>query len=177
MAAEFPKSEFHGFDFSEEPIERARAEADKRGLKNCYFKVQDCANLDTELCDAFDYITAFDSIHDQAYPDKVLANIYKLLKKGGLFSLYDIQAHSNVADNAATPFFSLKYTVSLFHCMPVSLYFDGGKGLGTCWGKELAMKMLEEAGFADVKEIPIPGNPMNIHVLCKKCLKRANPSV
>ena len=168
LATEFPKSEFHGFDFSEEAIGRAKAEAEKRGLKNCHFKVQDCAIMDTELSASFDYITAFDSIHDQAHPDKVLENIYKMLKKGGCFSLYDIRAHSNVAENVGTPFLPLKYTASLFHCMPVSLFFDGGKGLGTCWGKELAIKMLENTGFTDVKELPMPGNFMNMHIVSKK---------
>jgi len=168
LGAAFPKSEFYGFDFSFEAINRAKDEAMKNGLKNCHFNIQDCANLDAEFQDSFDYVTAFDSIHDQAYPDKVLHEINKILKKGGLFSLYDVFAHSDVADNIGLPLQPLNYAASLFHCMPVSLYFEGGKGLGTCWGKELAIKMLENAGFSDIKEIPIPNNPYNMHFISKK---------
>ena len=168
LAAAFPQSEFHGFDFSKEAIDNATDEAEKQGLKNCHFKIQDCADMNAELKDSFDYVAAFDSIHDQAYPDKVLLEIYKILKEGGYFSLYDVKAHSNLADNVGVPFLPLNYAASLFHCMPVSLFFKGGKGLGTCWGKELAVKMLEDTGFTDIKEIPIPGNVYNMHFISKK---------
>ena len=168
LAAAFPKSDFYGFDFSVEAIDRASAEAGKLGLTNCHFKVQDCSNMSAELEDSFDYVTAFDSIHDQAYPDKVLGEIYRILRKGGCFSLYDVNANSNVADNIGLPLLPMNYAASLFHCMPVSLYFEDGKGLGTCWGKELAAKMLENAGFQEIKEIPIPGNSYNMHFIAKK---------
>lgn len=40
------------------------------------------------------------------------------------------------------------------HCMTVSLAY-GGLGLGTMWGRQLAEKMLQAAGFAsiDVKRL------------------------
>ena len=168
LAAAYPKSEFYGFDISQEAIQRATNEAEKRNLKNAHFKVQDCANLGTEYNDYFDYITAFDTIHDQAYPGKVLAEVNKVLKKGGWFSVVDIDAHSNVGDNIGLPLLPMKYTASLFHCMPVSLYFEGGKGLGTCWGKELAVKMLEEAGFTGNEICHVTGDDYNLHILSTK---------
>lgn len=168
LAAEFPNSEFHGFDFSREAIGNAKSEAERRGLKNCHFQVQDCANLAPELNGSFDYVTAFDSIHDQAYPGKALDEIYRMLKGGGTFSLFDVMAHSNVADNIGMPFLPMKYAASLFHCMPVSLYFEGGEGLGACWGKELAMTMLRTAGFIEINEVPLKENSFNIHIICKK---------
>ena len=168
MAAAFPKSEFYGFDFSEQAIDRATEKATQRNLKNAHFKVQDCANIGEEYTEYFDFITAFDTIHDQAYPDKALAEAYKVLKKGGGFSMVDIDAHSDVGDNMNLPFGPLKYVISLFHCMPVSLYFEGGAGLGVCWGKELAFEMLAKAGFIDSKIIPIANDLMNMHVISKK---------
>lgn len=168
LAAAFPNSEFHGFDFSEEAIQRGNDEAKRRGLTNCHFKVQDCVNMGEDMTDAFDYITAFDSIHDQAYPDKVLGEIYRVLKKGGTFSMYDVNAHSNLADNVDVPLLPLKYTASLFHCMPVSLYFENGQGLGTCWGKELARQMLETAGFVQIEEVAMQENDFNMHIASRK---------
>ena len=168
MAAKFPRSEFYGFDISEEAITIAKEEAERRGLANAHFKVQDCANLDSEYKEYFHYVTAFDSIHDQAHPDKVLAESCKVLKKGGIFSLVDINSHSNVADNIGQPLSCLKYVVSLFHCMPVSLYFEDGKGLGTCWGKELATDMVKKAGFTGVDIRHVANDRFNVHILCTK---------
>eukprot|EP00795_Rhopilema_esculentum_P005096 gene5096-213_t len=168
MAAKFPRSEFYGFDISEEAITKAKEEAERQGLVNAHFKVQDCANLDLEYQEDFDYVTAFDSIHDQAHPDKVLAETCKVLKKEGIFSLVDINSHSNVADNIGQPLSCLKYVVSLFHCMPVSLYFEGGKGLGTCWGKELATDMIKKAGFTGVDIRHVANDHFHVHILCTK---------
>ena len=39
----------------------------------------------------FDVITAFDAIHDQAEPEKVLVNIRKSLKTDGIFLMQDIR--------------------------------------------------------------------------------------
>ncbi len=167
MARKFPKSEFCGYDMSEETVDAANLKAKEQGLENVKFMVKDCANI--EDCDtSFDFITAFDAVHDQAKPDKVLAGAYKLLKPEGWFSLVDIKAHSHPADNIGIPMSSMKYAESLFHCMPVSLYFENGAGLGTCWGQELATEMLHHAGFKKVDVLEIPGDDYNTHILCRK---------
>ena len=49
---------------------------------------------------------------------------------------------------------------SLFHCMTVSLA-QGGAGLGTCWGKELATEMLSDAGFGEVEVHELPHDFIN----------------
>jgi hypothetical protein len=46
MARTFPNSRFVGYDFSEEAISRARAEAEERGTANLRFEVKDAAALD-----------------------------------------------------------------------------------------------------------------------------------
>ncbi|HPF38715.1 MAG TPA: class I SAM-dependent methyltransferase [Phycisphaerae bacterium] len=147
MATAFPRSRFCGYDFCEEAIAHAQALATERGLANIRFAVRDVATLrDTE---AFDFITAFDSIHDQAAPAKVLANIQRALRAGGTFLMQDISGSSHVeknADNAMAPFM---YTVSCMHCMSVSLA-QGGEGLGAMWGREKAQEMLRDAGFVTV---------------------------
>jgi hypothetical protein len=51
------------------------------------------------------------------------------------------------------------YTISVLHCMTVSLA-QGGAGLGTMWGREQALAMLREAGFGEV-EIHRPDHPQN----------------
>jgi hypothetical protein len=53
------------------------------------------------------------------------------------------------------------------HCMTVSLA-QGGAGLGTCWGRELAEKMLHEAGFGNVRVEKLPHDDMNYYYIAQK---------
>ena len=84
--------------------------------------------------EAYDVITVFDAIHDQAQPARVLENIYRALRPGGILLMVDIKASSRLEDNIGVPLASYLYTVSTMHCMSVSLGLDGA-GLGTCWGQ------------------------------------------
>ena len=63
--------------------------------------------------------------------------------------MQDIKGSSHLQNNADHPIGPLLYTLSTMHCMTVSLA-QGGAGLGTVWGKELALTMLDEAGFGSV---------------------------
>jgi ubiquinone/menaquinone biosynthesis C-methylase UbiE len=160
LAELFPASWFVGYDFSEEAISAARQEARQRGLKNVRFEVRDVARWDEPA--AFDLITAFDAIHDQANPAAVLKNIRRALKPGGVFLMQDIKASSHVCRNADLPLGPFVYTVSCMHCMSVSLA-GGGAGLGAAWGKELALEMLAEAGFGAVSVDSLPHDMLNLY--------------
>ena len=63
--------------------------------------------------------------------------------------MQDIKGSSHLHNNLEHPIGPLLYTLSTMHCMTVSLA-QGGAGLGTVWGKELALQMLGEAGFGEV---------------------------
>ena len=47
------------------------------------------------------------------------------------------------------------YSVSLMHCLRVSLAGDG-EGLDTAWGGQRASELLDEVGFGDVQVIDTP---------------------
>ena len=51
--------------------------------------------------------------------------------------MVDIQASSHVHENLDLPWAAFLYTVSMMHCMTVSLALDGD-GLGTVWGEQTA---------------------------------------
>ncbi|XP_019632823.1 PREDICTED: uncharacterized protein LOC109476338 isoform X2 [Branchiostoma belcheri] len=167
LAENFPKSTFFGTDISEEAIQWADAKSKERGLANVTFQVQDVAKMPADWSDSFDYVLVWDVIHDQADPEMALREIYRMVKPGGRFSMCDIKARSSLADNMGNPVAPLLYGVSLLHCMPVSLYFDG-KGLGTVWGKESQEQMLQESGFTNIQALDIPESPVEIHFLCNK---------
>lgn len=147
LAQRFPQSSFFGIDISASAINKAQIEAEELGLENITFLVNDAAALSDDWTAKFDYVTALDCIHDQAKPKQVLREIHRVLKPDGVFSMLEIAGSSNPAKNIGNPRAIDGYVISLFHCMPVSLYFNGGAGLGTMWGREQALKMLEECGF------------------------------
>ncbi|MCV7249298.1 methyltransferase domain-containing protein [Mycobacterium koreense] len=165
MAQAFAASRFSGLDFSEEATAAATAEAARLGNTNAEFVRTDLTGLD--VVDRYDLITAFDAIHDQAQPTRVLANVFRALRPGGVFLMADIKASSNLADNVGVPMSTYMYTVSTMHCMTVSLALDG-EGLGTAWGWQRAQAMLAEAGFTDVDIVELDADPRNYYYLGRK---------
>ena len=158
MAVAFPRSRFVGYDFSEEGLAAGRDEAQEKDLGNVRFESRDVSTLDKVA--AFDFITSFDAIHDQAHPDRVLAAIRRALRPDGVYLCVDIAASSDLANNLEHPLGPFLYTISTMHCMTVSLALDG-KGLGTVWGKELALSMLVDAGFGRIDVKQVEGDILN----------------
>lgn len=169
MARAFPGSEFIGMDISEEAIAEAQKEALRLNLSNATFIRIDAATLSEHKPyeAAFDYITAFDAIHDQTRPLGALKGVWHMLAKNGAFSMVDIAAHTDVSDNLGHSMAPFLYTVSLMHCMPVGLV-DSGMGLGMMWGREKALEMLRAAGFDSVSVEEIPDDAFNLHFFCRK---------
>lgn len=165
MARAFPASRFTGIDFSDEAIAVGAREAASLGLRNATFESHNLADLDK--VDAYDVITVFDAIHDQAQPARVLENIYRALRPGGVLLMADIKASSRLEDNVGVPMSTYLYTTSLMHCMTVSLALDGA-GLGTAWGTQLATAMLGDAGFGDVQVAEIESDPINNYYIARK---------
>ncbi len=164
MAREYPHSTFVGYELGEDAIVKATEEARAMGLSNAHFKVLDV----TELPPApkFDLITAFDAIHDQVDPATVLRRVNDALAPGGVFLMIDFKFSSNVAENVGNPFAPLYYGISTMHCMTVSLA-EGGAGLGTVWGVELARQMLKGAEFTRIDVVDSP-RPQNCIYVCRK---------
>jgi 2-polyprenyl-3-methyl-5-hydroxy-6-metoxy-1,4-benzoquinol methylase len=142
---------FTGIDLSSEAIANARSQALKKNLLNTEFIVHDLSNFDeTANPEAYDFITAFDAIHDQAKPRKVLKGIHRAIKSDGYFLMQDIRGSSHMYDNIGHPLGSFLYTISTMHCMTVSLA-QGGEGLGAMWGEEKAREYLQSAGFRSIE--------------------------
>jgi SAM-dependent methyltransferase len=165
MAEAFPASRFTGYDFSEEGIAAGRREAGSMGLTNARFALRDVTELGAHS--EYDFVTAFDAIHDQAQPAAVLAGIADTLRSDGVFLMVDIRASSNVEDNVDHLLGPFLYTVSTMHCMTVFLALDGA-GLGTMWGRQLATRMLHEAGFSSVEVTDVEGDVFNDYFIARK---------
>jgi SAM-dependent methyltransferase len=161
----FPASTFVGYDLDPGAIERARAEAASFGLDNVSFEVGDAARLRPST--PFDAVFVFDAIHDQADPYRVLARINEMLVDGGTFVMKEPRVSSNLEDNIGNPFAPLVYAVSTLHCMQVSLA-EGGAALGTAFGEQLALQLLDDAGFDDVVVHDAPGDPIDAIYVSRK---------
>ena len=165
MAQAYPDSRFTGYDIREGALDEGRAKAASLGLPNVRFVRKDLREM--EESGAYDLVTAFDVIHDQAQPKVVLKNVMTALKPGGTFLMVDIKASSHVHENVDHPMGPFLYTVSTMHCMTVSLALDG-EGLGTMWGEQKALEYLAEADFTDVLVKQVEGDPINSFYIARK---------
>lgn len=165
MARAYPDSSFTGYEFREEALEQGREETQSLGLTNVRFLSKDLVEMDE--MDAYDLVTAFDVIHDQARPRVVLGNIAQALKPDGTFLMVDIKASSQVHENIDHPMAPFLYATSTLHCMTVSLAQDG-EGLGTMWGEQKGLELLREAGFREVDVRQLEGDIFNSYYIARK---------
>jgi SAM-dependent methyltransferase len=151
LAELYSKSRFVGMDLSPEAIGNARSEAAKKNLLNTEFIIRDLSDFhETAEPEAFDFITTFDAIHDQAKPLNVLKGIHRALKTDGVYLMQDIRGTSHVYSDIGHPMGTFLYMASTMHCMSVSLA-HGGEGLGTMWGEEKTREYLQRAGFRSIE--------------------------
>ncbi|WP_432798254.1 class I SAM-dependent methyltransferase [Poriferisphaera sp. WC338] len=158
LASSFPNSHFTGYDLCEPAISAATCHAKSLNLSNVTFKQYDITDMNLE--NQFDLITAFDVIHDQRDPVAVLAAVKRALKPEANFLMQDLKCHTNIKDNINHPLCPFLYTISTMHCMTVSLA-QGGLGLGAAWGEELAVQMLNDAGFGNINVNTLPHDIQN----------------
>ncbi len=161
----FPASRFVGFDMSAMGIAAAAAGVAEKGLTNVEFRERDAAALDEH--DAFDLVTTFDAIHDQAQPDVVLRGIFAALRPGGTYLCVEPKASSHLHENLDLPMAPMLYTVSTMHCMTVSLAY-GGEGLGAAWGEQEAVARLSAAGFVDIEVGSVRDDRSNTYFVARK---------
>lgn len=150
LAELYPASRFVGMDLSADAIAHAREAAARDGLENVQFIIADLSDFDRSAEHAaYDLITTFDAIHDQARPLNVLRGIRRALKPDGIYLMQDISGSGHVHKDIEHPIGTLLYTISCMHCMTVSLA-QGGEGLGAMWGEEKTREYLARAGFSSV---------------------------
>jgi hypothetical protein len=108
-------------------------------------------------------VTAFDTIHDQAKPAVLLAEVAAALRKGGIFLMWDVGASSDLQNNRDHLLGPLLVCGFLHPLHDVSLS-QSGEGLGAMWGQEKAKAMLAAAGFGGIEVHRIVEGP----VTCKE---------
>jgi hypothetical protein len=97
----------------------------------------------------------------------MLRGICAALKPQGVYLCVDIAASSNLQENLSHPIGPSLYMFSVMHCMTVSLAY-GGMGLGTVWGKQKAIEMIDEAGFKNIEVKQVEGDFFNNYYVATK---------
>ena len=139
----------------------------RHGLDNVRFEARDLTRFDVEAeSGAFDAVTTFDAVHDQASPSRLLRGIRRSLADDGVYLMQDIDGHSHHHLDLDLPLGTFMYAVSCMHCMTVSLA-QGGDGLGAMWGIEKAEELLREAGFATFEQHRLEHDPVNVFIVAR----------
>jgi 2-polyprenyl-3-methyl-5-hydroxy-6-metoxy-1,4-benzoquinol methylase len=166
LAEWYPRSSFVGIDLSADAVAHAREAA--AGVANVEYRAQDLSDFDVRAEPAaFDFITTFDAVHDQARPFNLLKGIHRALAATGVYLMQDISGSGHVHEDVDHPLGPLLYTVSCMHCMTVSLA-QGGEGLGAMWGEEKATEYLRQAGFTSIETHRLDHDIMNNWYVVRK---------
>lgn len=165
LARAYPNSRFTGYDLCQEAFAPTLAQARALGLTNLRFEARNLQDFDEP--GRYDLILSFDAVHDQADPTALLRGIARGLRRGGVYLMQDIAGSSQLENNLDHPLGPLLYTISCAHCVPVSLA-QGGPGLGTLWGEELAEQMLRQAGFTDISATHLDHDPFNVYFVSQR---------
>lgn len=160
MGKAFPKSDFNGYELSQEALKLAANNLTKSGLTNVTF--HDARGEDIPQDGSFDLVTTFDCIHDMTYPTQVITAIRKAIKEDGTYLIADIKGLPTYEENLAeNPMVAMMYGFSVLSCMSSALSEPDGEGLGTLgFHEDVAREITSKAGFTRFTAHDF-GNPLN----------------
>jgi SAM-dependent methyltransferase len=148
MAEAFPNSEFHGFDYHDASIKRAREAAEEAGVGDrITFEVASAKDYPGT---GYDLVCVFDCLHDMGDPAGAAAHVYETLDGDGTWMIVEPFANDRVEDNL-NPVGRVFYGASTVICTPASLSQEVGLALGAQAGEERLSEVIKEGGFTRVR--------------------------
>ncbi len=153
LAKGFPEVHIDAVDADKESIERARANAQKEGVAGQIdFHVSLAENKVLE--GPYDLVTAFECVHDMAYPVKALSEMRDLAGPHGTVFVGDEAVSDDLAENH--DFMGrFCYNFSVLHCLPQAMIYPDSAGTGTLMGPKKLHKYASDAGFSKMDVIQI----------------------
>ena len=128
IARAYPNAEVHGFDLDEPAVERARANAAAAGVADrVTFHAVDPREAGPDH--RYDFVTAFECIHDMPHPVPVLATMRAIVDEGGAVMVMD----EGVAESFTAPGDDLErlmYGFSTLVCLPDGMAHPDSVGTG-----------------------------------------------
>jgi SAM-dependent methyltransferase len=148
MAKAFPASEFHGFDYHPESIERAREVADQEGVADrVSFEVASAKDYPGS---DYDLVCVFDCLHDMGDPVGASAHVLQTLAPDGTWMIVEPFAGDRLQDNL-NPVGRVFYGASTMICTPASLDQEVGLALGAQAGEARLRDVVTQGGFGSLR--------------------------
>ncbi|QDT93832.1 class I SAM-dependent methyltransferase [Gimesia algae] len=164
LARMFPASRFSGYDSSSTLIEKARRTAEEEQIENVTFIQRELSEI--HAIDAFDLVTAFDVLQDQAQPFRILDQVLTALRPEGLFLMQDLARSRSREINLQNPLSTLMFSLSCLRSM-VNAEQDQTAD-GSRWCQEIALQTLQEAGFTSIDVHTLPHDLVNDYYVARK---------
>ncbi len=153
LALAYPEIHVDGFDVDGPAIEAARANAEAAGVADrVHFHHADAGELG--IGGRYDLVTAFEAIHDLAYPVEVLATMRSLAAEAGLVVVMD-EAVADAFGDFDNQIEQLMYGYSNLVCLPDGMSHPGSAGTGTVMRPGDLRRYATQAGFTDIEVLPI----------------------
>jgi SAM-dependent methyltransferase len=158
IARAWPAVQVDGFDLDEASIAAARRNAADAGVADrVHLEVADVTSAPQSAgpAGAYDFVFAFEMIHDLARPQQALATMRHLAGRAGVCLVADEKVATRFQAPASNPVERLFYAASVLHCLPVGMTETPSAGTGTVMRPDTFRRYAAEAGFAGVEELPI----------------------
>lgn len=144
LAEAFPNSAFHGFDYHQPSIERARRAAEERGISDrVHFEVAPAKSYPGE---DYDLVAFFDCLHDMGDPAGASRHVRESLAEDGSWMIVEPYAHDELAGNL-NPVGRVYYSASTMVCTPASRSQEVGLALGAQAGEARMREVVTSGGF------------------------------
>jgi SAM-dependent methyltransferase len=144
LAAAYPNSTIHGFDYHDESISRARERARDAGLNGrASFDVAPAAAFPGT---GYDLVAMFDCLHDMGDPVGAARHVRSALAADGTWLVVEPLAGDQVEQNL-NPVSRASYAFSTFICTANSLSQEVGLALGAQAGEARIREVAASAGF------------------------------
>jgi 2-polyprenyl-3-methyl-5-hydroxy-6-metoxy-1,4-benzoquinol methylase len=153
LAKGFPKIKIDAYDLDEESIRMAKENAETAGVDN-QITFHRIAAEDIIVKEPYDLVTAFECIHDMAYPVKALSKMKEMVSSDGAVLISDEAAGENLTENSNF-FGSFLYNFSVLHCLPQAMVFPDSAQTGTVMSVSAFSKYAKSAGFSKIDVLPI----------------------
>jgi SAM-dependent methyltransferase len=144
MAQAYPNSKFFGFDYHAPSIDRAREAARRAQVADrVYFEA---ASAQAFPGGDYDFVAAFDCLHDLGNPVSAAAHVRKTLARDGTWMIVEPFAHDRLEENL-NPVGRVFYSASTFICTPASRSQEGAACLGAQAGEGRVREVVTRGGF------------------------------
>ncbi len=153
LARGFPQVTIDAYDLDMASIERAEALAHDAGVDG-RIEFHVAAAEDIGERGVYDLVTAFEVVHDMAYPVEALRRMKEMLAPGGVVLIADEAVGDTLEENS--DFYGrFMYNFSVLHCLPQAKVFPNSAETGTVMGPAKLRKYAVKAGFSKVEVLPI----------------------